>query len=911
MTDNLPCHWQQTIGALPDLLQDLVSKLLQRLPYCDWPDDANLRQAVVTMLAASDYVAHCWQRYPQWVMQWWQNPALQQSALLPMTIALDTTATQPVMMQALRRQRHEYLCAIAWRDIMGWADIRLVLAEQSHLADQLINAAYHWVKQRLMLEYQVSACADLIILTLGKLGGHELNFSSDVDLIFAYPDSGFTAELIDAQQFYTRLGQQLIGVLDQPTADGFVYRVDMRLRPFGQSGPLVMKVSALLRYYQEHGRDWERYAMIKARAITGDSKALLQQLQAFCYRPYVDFNMRLAIRTMHDMISRETARKRLHNHIKLGPGGIREIEFIVQSYQLIYAGERAALKRTPLLDVLAILGKYHLLSEQQVGVLHETYLFWRRLENRVQILLDQQQHQLPGSALMQVRVVHAMHMVSLSALEQVITQARQQVRTLFDETTAFSDAAPVDGSGAQTSEWYDLLAAVQQKVAEKKCQPAIIAQLQRISTFLSEHQQAFTDYPTLVNRMSHWLPCLFNRSTYLTLLNEHLDQLVPLGRMMLDSPWLYQQLLHQPHLLSVMVQPKQQGLWGRERIAAELTSHQQHREHDEEALLEAMRHEKARQQVRIAIADLYQHLPIMRVSDYLTELAEVMLNQAEHMAWHHMVGRYGLPDQLQDHHDHGFGVIAYGKLGGIELSYDSDLDLVLLYQQAEGKTQGEKSLSHGQFYARMAQRLVHILQTRTYSGPLYKVDLQLRPSGNAGLLVCSVAAYERYQSQAAWTWEHQALLRARMVVGPARMREQFAAIRQHVLCQRRDEAVLNQAVKDMRERMRQHHYRAGEFDLKQMPGGLIDLEFLVQYWLLLSAHDAPQVVYYSDHIRQLQSLAQASVLREEVVSQLIDIYRLYRQSVHTLTVAGKRPLPADYQEALQFVTAQWHTVFCR
>jgi len=909
MTDSVSAAWQQEITAIPEVLQDLVSTLLLRLPYHTWPDQAELRHAVVTILAASDYVAQCWQRHPNWVIKWWQNPALQQPALLPIAISIDTTANQPDAMRLLRRQRHEYLSAIAWRDIMGWADSRLILAEQSYLADQLISAAYHWVKEQLMLEYQVSTCPDLIILSLGKLGGCELNFSSDVDLIFAYPDSSFTAELIDAQQFYIRLGQQLIALLGQRTVDGFVYRVDMRLRPFGQSGSLVMSVSALLRYYQEHGRDWERYAMTKARAITGESAALLKGLQAFCYRSYVDFNMRVSIRNMHDMISQETERKRLQNDIKLGPGGIREIEFIAHSHQLIYAGERVALKRRALLDVLAILGKYYLLTEQQVSVLHEVYLFWRRLENRMQILSDQQLHRLPNSPVMQARVVYAMQMPSLVVLQQEITQARVQVRTLFDQTTAFSEVVSADRPNIQANEWYPLLSYVQQKVAENKCQPEVLAQIDRISIFLSEQRSLFTNYSALVKKVSNWLPRLLNRPTYLTLLTEHLDQLVELGRIMVDSPWLYQQLFHQVHLLSVMMQPSQQTLWTCERITAELESHRKYRKHDEEALLEAMRHEKSRQQVRIAIADLYQHLPIMRVSDYLTELAEVMLNEAEHMAWHYMVARYGLPQQLQDYHDHGFGIIAYGKLGGIELGYDSDLDLVLLYHQTTGKAQGERPLNHGHFYARMAQRLVHILQTHTYSGPLYKIDLQLRPSGSAGLLVSSIAAYEHYQSQEAWIWEHQALLRARMVVGHPRMCKQFERIRHQVLCQRRESTLLSQSIRQMRERMRQHHYRAGQFDLKHMPGGLIDLEFLVQYWLLLTAYDVPQVVHYSDHIRQLESLAQTHVLHEQVVSQLIDIYRWYRQGLHYQTLIGKQPEEAHYQEAIQFVLSQWHAVF--
>ena len=911
MTGGLPNHWQQAVNTLPNTLQDLVCKLLQRFSLEYWPQESEFCQAVVSLLAASDYVAQCWQRYPDWVVQWWEHPALQQSAMLPVDVVIDAQANQLSAMQSLRQQRHHYLCAIAWRDIMQWADIRMILVEQSQLADQLIRAAYYWAKQHLMAEHQVQTCEDMIILALGKLGGRELNFSSDVDLIFTYPSSGFVAEHIDAEQFYTRLAQLLIALLDQPTADGFVYRVDMRLRPFGHSGPLVMSVPALLRYYQEHGRDWERYAMVKARAIVGESPALMEGLQAFCYRPYVDFNMRVAIRKMHDLISQETKRKRLSDHIKLGAGGIREIEFIGQSYQLIYAGERHALKRAELLDVLAILGKYHLLNEQQIGVLYDAYLFWRRLENRVQILLDQQQHQLPGSPIMQARVVHAMQYDALHALQQVMDETRQQVRALFDETTAFNESTTPNEIQpcAHTNEWQALLTSVQQKVSEQKCQPQVLEQVQCITRFLSERQQSFANYSELVSLISHWLPRLYHRPTYLTLLTEHLDQLVVLGQMILDSPWLYKQLSHQPHLLSVMVQPNQQNLWARERLVSELASHEQHRGHDEEALLEAMRHEKSRQQVRIAIADLYQHLPIMRVSDYLTELAEVMLHQAEHMAWHYMVAHYGLPDQLLDHHDHGFGVIAYGKLGGIELGYESDLDLVLLYQQSEGTTQGEKPLSHTQFYVRMAQRLVHILQTHTYSGPLYEIDLQLRPSGSAGLLVSSMAAYERYQSQNAWTWEHQALLRARMVVGHPLMYEQFNTIRQQVLCQRRDEQALRQSIKDMRERMRQHLYSAGQFDLKHMPGGLIDLEFLVQYWLLLAAHDAPQVIHYSDHIRQLESLAQASVLREEVVLQLIDIYRLYRQGIHYYTVAEVQPCVERYQEALQFVTAQWYEVF--
>ncbi|MGM3174693.1 bifunctional [glutamate--ammonia ligase]-adenylyl-L-tyrosine phosphorylase/[glutamate--ammonia-ligase] adenylyltransferase [Dickeya lacustris] len=886
--------------------------------------------APIAVSACSEFVSDAFVRHPDWYQELCQHPPQadewqQYGGWLAQ--ALSDVHDEPSLMQALRVFRRRLLVRIACGQWLRLSTTEQTLQQLSTLAESLIVAARQWLYDQCCREWGTPCNAagepqPLLILGMGKLGGGELNFSSDIDLIFAYPENGHThggRRELDNAQFFTRLGQRLIKVLDQPTVDGFVYRVDMRLRPFGDSGPLVMSFAALEDYYQEQGRDWERYAMVKARLMGGDddhySQELIRMLRPFVFRRYIDFSVIQSLRNMKSMIAREVRRRDLRNNIKLGAGGIREVEFITQVFQLIRGGREPLLQGRSLLPTLNQVGALGLLSATQVEALHEAYLFLRRLENLLQSIADEQTQTLPDDALNQARLAWGMHCDNWPQLSERLHCHMQAVRDVFHEL--IGDDAPDGGEtpehGHYSSLWQDGL----EEADLSTLAPQLAADvgerlLTRVADFRADLSrrtigprgrdvldqlmptllaQACThaNADVIVARLTPLLLGIVTRTTYLELLLESRSALTQLIRLCAVSPMIASQLARYPLLLDELLDPA--TLYQPTALEAYRDELRQYLmrvpEEDEEQQLEALRQFKQAQHLRIAAADIVGALPVMKVSDHLTYLAEAIIAAVVQQAWHQMVVRYGQPAHLHAGAGRGFAVVGYGKLGGWELGYSSDLDLVFLIDCPDNvMTDGERSIDGRQFYLRLAQRVMHLFSTRTSSGILYDVDARLRPSGAAGMLVSTVAAFEDYQCHEAWTWEHQALVRARVVYGEPAIQQQFEQIRARILCRERQGEALRTEVREMREKMRQHH--AGKdhalFDIKADAGGITDIEFITQYLVLRHAAQQPALTRWSDNVRIFELLARYGVMDEEEAQALRLAYITLRDEIHHLAL---------------------------
>ncbi|WP_425428579.1 bifunctional [glutamate--ammonia ligase]-adenylyl-L-tyrosine phosphorylase/[glutamate--ammonia-ligase] adenylyltransferase [Brenneria roseae] len=917
------------LPSLPALLAEQSQRVLLRLRET-LPNPVPAAERDLAVLALSDFVSDALTMHPDW----WQ--ALHQQPPQPeewrhyadwLNTALAEVNDEAALMNVLRQFRRRILVRIAWSQILHTSTTEQTLRQLSELAETLIIAARNWLYQACCREWGTPCNAlgvpqPLLILGMGKLGGGELNFSSDIDLIFAYPENGQTQggrRELDNAQFFTRLGQRLIKVLDQPTVDGFVYRVDMRLRPFGDSGPLVLSFAAMEDYYQEQGRDWERYAMVKARLLGGMDDAYSQELRStlkpFVFRRYIDFSVIQSLRNMKGMIAREVRRRDLRNNIKLGAGGIREIEFITQVFQLIRGGREPGLQQRALLPTLQHIGVLGLLGPEQVIALSESYLFLRRLENLLQAIADEQTQTLPDDELNQQRLAWGMGCNDWTALQETLSRHMQAVRGVFNDLIGddASDSNDIPEHGSYSSLWQDtlddsdlalltphltepvreklLLAIIgfRQDVAKRTIGPRGRDVLDQLMPNLLAEVCARQEADTILSRLTPLLLGIVTRTTYLELLLESRAALAQLIRLCAASPMVASQLARYPLLLDELLDSA--TLY--QPIAPDAYSDELRQylmrvpEEDEEQQLEAVRQFKQAQQLRIAAGDIAGVLPVMKVSDHLTYLAEAIIAAVVQQAWGQMVARYGQPSHLQQREGRGFAVIAYGKLGGWELGYSSDLDLVFLLDcPADVMTDGERSIDGRQFYLRLAQRVMHLFSTRTSSGILYEVDARLRPSGAAGMLVSTVEAFDEYQRNEAWTWEHQALVRARMVYGESGVQQQFESIRRAILCRERDADALRTEVREMREKMRQHlaNKDSSLFDLKTDAGGITDIEFIVQYLVLRYAAHEPRLTRWSDNVRILDLMAQYGVMEEREASALKLAYVTLRNELHHLAL---------------------------
>ncbi|EHZ2591065.1 bifunctional [glutamate--ammonia ligase]-adenylyl-L-tyrosine phosphorylase/[glutamate--ammonia-ligase] adenylyltransferase [Vibrio parahaemolyticus] len=847
--------------------------------------------------------------------------------------------------RVLRQFRNREMVYIAWKDFLHAWTLEESLRHLSQLAEAMIFETYQWQYKICCAEWGTPTNAEgeaqpMLIIGMGKLGGGELNFSSDIDLIFTYPENGETQgarRSIANAQFFTRLGQRIIKALDQQTFDGFCYRVDMRLRPFGESGPLVMSYAALEDYYQEQGRDWERYAMIKARVMGCEMypqyQELRKMLRPFVFRRYIDFSAIQSLRRMKSMISSEVRRRGLTNNIKLGAGGIREIEFIAQVFQLIRGGREPSLRNRGLLETLNGIEDLALLTPQEVSNLEAAYKYLRRLENLLQAMADKQTQTLPDCDIERLKLATSMQLESWELLIEQTQQHMNKVHQVFE--TLIGDDEEDEGStiARHFHELWDMANKqdVLELILEQDIQveePAIFSKaiinfkadlakktlgprgrevLNRLMPKVFDAVFAHPDAQFGLPRVLHLLHNICTRTTYLELLDEHPAALVQLVRLCTASPMISEQLSRYPILLDELIDPQQ--LYNPIPLDSYRTELRDFLaripEDDMEQQMEALRQFKQICILRIAAADIAGVLPVMKVSDHLTYLAEAIVEAVVSQAWLQVSEKYGEPTHVKDREGKGFAVIGYGKVGGWELGYNSDLDIVFMHDcPVNVYTDGKKEIDGRQFYLRLAQRIIHIFSTRTASGILYEVDTRLRPSGASGLLVSPTDAFDDYQHQDAWTWEHQALVRARMIYGDEPLAIAFHNTRHDVLCKPRDEQTLKKEVVEMREKMRDHlgGKKSGRFMIKQDVGGITDIEFLAQYLVLNYSHEKPKLTRWCDNVRIYETLIAQGVMEEDQAMQLIRAYTTMRNEIHHRNLLN---LDADVVEDKFVAEREW------
>jgi glutamate-ammonia-ligase adenylyltransferase len=884
---------------------------------------ATLEPPVLKVFEASEYVALACTRHPAVLQRLAESGdlacAYEAGAMRArLDAALAGVADEPGLHAVLRRFRREQMVRIVWRDVAGLAPLAETLEDLTELADVSIQAAverlHGWAVEQYGVPRDESGEAQgLVVLGMGKLGARELNLSSDIDLIYAFPSSGETdgRRSLSNQEFFQRICQRLTRALDATTEDGFVFRVDLRLRPFGDSGPLVCSFDALEDYYQSQAREWERYAMIKARVVAGGQAAterLTEMLRPFVYRRYLDFGAIESLRDMKRLIASELHRKGMDANVKLGPGGIREIEFIGQAFQLVRGGRDRELQTRPILAVLERLEAKGLLPPFAVRDLTEAYGFLRLVENRIQAWRDEQTHRLPADAAGRLRLARSMGFAEWDTFAATLARHRLRVQGHFDSVFAAPHAEQGEPS-ALAQVWLDpespeetvaLLARAgfaEPQSAQERIEAFRVSgpvrtlgargreRMDQLVPLVLDAVAAGGSPDVALGRVLGLLEAVAGRTAYLALLVENAMALSQVVRLAAGSPWVAGELAAHPVLLDELLDPRR--LYTPLRLSelrAELDLQLAATDpDDEEQQMERLRQFARSNRLRVAAADLAGAIPLMVVSDYLTWIAEASTAGVLERAWRYLVGRHGRPaDVFGD--DKGFVVIAYGKLGGLELGYGSDVDLVFLHgnRSATATTDGPRPLANDLFYARLGQRMIHLFGTRTASGILYEVDMRLRPNGNAGLLVSSIGAFESYQKNDAWTWEHQALLRARPIAGDAGLADRFGAVRREVLSRPFDPERLRADVREMREKMRTTLDRSGKgrFDVKQGVGGVADIEFMVQYSVLRWAHQHPDLLDWTDNVRQLATLDQHGLLEGDAARRLADAYRAFRAVIH-------------------------------
>jgi glutamate-ammonia-ligase adenylyltransferase len=839
-------------------------------------------------------------------------------------------------MGQLRRWRRREFVRVAWRDLSSWAPLEETLSDLSAIADTAIIAACEYATRTLTARLGVPRSESgepqsLVVIGMGKLGGGELNFSSDVDLIFLFPEHGETdgPRPMANEEFFTRCGQMLVRLLDAPTEDGLVFRVDLRLRPFGASGPLVASFASFEDYLVRHGRDWERYAYVKARAITGVAhyaQVYESALRPFVYRRYLDFGIFESLREMKSLIEREVERRELADDVKLGPGGIREIEFIVQAYQLIRGGRDRRLQTPALAVALPQLDGAKLLPQALVADLGAAYAYLRKLENRLQMFADAQTHRLPKDADARARIARAMGVADWSSLVRELEAHRERVSAHF-KMVIFSAKAEADPAVARIdlgqywqpgaeqpplakalavggftpgAEAARLLVELRESSLVRRLDEPGRMRLQVLLPELLADIGAGSAPLATLKRILKILEAIGQRSVYFALLHESAAARRRLVELCGHGDFLAEQIAAYPLLLDELID---------ERLLSELPERaslardielivQEMSDDDPERQVEALRHFQRAAIFRIAVADLTGRLPVMKVSDRLTDVAELILERAMQLGWQQMTAQFGTPMCGQGDARRAVRICAvgYGKLGGMELGYSSDLDLVFLHDShgEQQETTGARPIDNQLFFVRAAQRIVHLLTMHSAAGRLYSVDVRLRPSGKGGLLITNIRAFAAYQEHDAWTWEHQALLHARAVAGAAPLRVEFESLRVEILRQYVRRATLQEEVRGMRERMRKElsKTKPSEFNLKQDPGGIADIEFLAQYWALNWAQQYPVVAMFSDTIRQLETLASGDLVPQSTVDVLTGAYRAYRGCAHHLALQGREAVVA-------------------
>lgn len=894
-----------------------------------WVQGASPRTAEVLprVLCASYFVQRTFTNQPEWAREklkgGFESPN-EQPVAARIKSAVAGSTDENCFQAFLRQFRHREMATIALRAIAGWDRFEETLIATSLLAEAACDAALSFAANRLSEIYgrPLSSNGDIsvpIVLGLGKLGGGELNFSSDIDLIFAYTEDGQTDghRRVENVEYFGRLARETARLLSVITENGFVFRVDTMLRPFGHVGAPALSVEAMEQYYQAHGREWERYALIKARPVAGDRNAgriLLSRLKPFVYRHYLDYTALDALRHLKAAIDLAAQKRGAEDDIKLGPGGIREIEFVVQLFQLTRGGRDVRLRHPALRKTLSDIGAAGLLPLSATRMLDDAYVLLRQCENALQWRDDIQTHRLPRDSEGWRALCAALNIEDHSKLVNRIQSARdlvhRQFRSLFSvpdarlgtwktdlydvlwngDAEAVTAAFGVLGYRQVPRDVADRVIAMRESRIVRSLTESTFSALSEAITLLARDAVRQREPETAFLRALDVVLAIGGRSTYFSLLQESELVRTQLLRLVTDSPRVVSLISQNPSLLDTLMDP---------RLSVEVPSQDGVRNdliqrsyqvdpNDTEECMALLRGYRQEMMLRIAAADLSGRLSLVEVSDRLTWLAEAILDKAVSDARFQLSQQYGEALRV-DGSAEPFAIIGYGKLGSVELGYGSDLDIVFIYdaEDPENETVGKRRrLSVGEYFARLGQRIVQLLSAMTTAGRAYEIDLQLRPSGLSGLVVSTLQGWTRYQRQVAWTWEQQALLRARPVSGDAALAEAINRVRHEVLTRERDSERLRSEVKKMREKMRvATEVRVdGHWDVKQSAGGLVDLEFLVQYLVLKHAASEPQLAVYTDNWRQIEALSAAGILAPAQSSILLRCGRSYREWLHHCTL---------------------------
>lgn len=867
----------------------------------------------------------------------WQHPLSEDILLAALR---PEAADDEALKRQLRRLRQQAMAHLELRDLCGLAPLSEVVESMTLLADVTTNAALDYHHRQLAQTYgepldHQGRPQRLLVIGMGKLGGRELNVSSDVDYIFVYPEDGETAgpKKIDNFDFFNRLGKRLIAALGEVTGDGQVFRVDMRLRPNGDSGPLVCSLDALENYFITQGREWERYAWIKARVMNTGANAAGHQAEwmaalgkvsrPFVFRKYLDFGAINAMRDLHAQIRREVARKDKADHIKLGPGGIREIEFIAQVFQLIRGGRDPGLQIRPTLSVLKQLAERGILQQETEQELRLAYEFLRKLEHRLQYVEDKQTHMLPETPAERALIAASMDFPDWEALLACLNGHRQKVSAHFE--AIFSD--PEEGEHPLAALWLGQLeqeAALTQLETMGFRQPAqawerlealrhssryqqlpsknrerLDAVGPRLLELTRQHNTPDKTPDLILARGLDFLENIARRGAYLALLQQYPQALQKVADIIGASSWAATYLNRHPILLDELLDSRLLEVatdWPAFR--SDLERRLADADGDTEREMDLLREVHHAQIFRLLAQDLAGLHSIERISDHLTELAEIMVETTLRLCWSKLKTRH--------REEPAFAIIGYGKLGGKELGYASDLDIIYLYDDDSQDAQ--------QNYTRLGQRINTWLSSQTPAGLLFETDLRLRPNGDSGLLACTLEAFRDYELKDAWVWEHQALTRARFVAGDPAVGERFETIRQEILCLPRDLPKLREEVLAMRQKMLDNHASKDPelFDLKQDPGGIIDVEFMVQYLVLGHAHAHPQLTANLGNIALLKMAAELGLIPAPLAEKARNAYREYRrlQHINRLNDAPKSRLPrALLEHHIEAVSQLWQTLF--
>ncbi len=892
-------------------------------------------------LRASQYAEQVLSKYPDLLAQDYQyDQYLKSLSTETIKAWVDQTVShiidESTWMREMRILRARLMFRWIWQDANQLTDVITLTRELSDFADFAVCAAKDFARMPLVAKYGEpigynGKVQDLIIIAMGKHGAQELNLSSDIDLIFAFDEQGETngRKCIDVQQFCILWGQKLIHLLDYISADGFVFRVDMRLRPWGDGSALAISHVALEKYLSKHGREWERYAWIKARIVNSSPEGdeLLAMTRPFVYRRYVDYSAFEAMREMKAMIEREVARRNIEDDIKLGAGGIREVEFIVQVFQLIYGGSRLELQDRQCLVSLRHLQHGDFLTPQAVADLEDAYLYLRRVEHAIQALHDQQTQSLPKESEWRLRMAETLGFSTwedfIAVLDDKRAKVKYQFAHLIQENDVETLVEEIDHLEIKLNAILDddarhLVQGFWQSHALKKLPSTAMQRLKLFWPHLVEAVLESENPQMALLRLMPLVESVLRRTVYLVMLIESKGALQRLVKMATVSPWICEELTHYPVLLDEFLSmdfelPKRKDL--EDSLRQQLLRIEIDQVEDQ---MRALRLFKKSNVLAVAASDVLAESPLMKVSDALTDIAEVSVNATLHLAYQMVAKKHGYPLDAEGQRcslDHtAFVVVGYGKVGGIELGYGSDLDLVFIhYMDEQADTDGMKPITGFEFAIKVAQKLMSLMTTQTLDGRVYEIDTRLRPSGEAGLLTTSLKAFEQYQLKSAWLWEHQALVRARPIAGEMTLRKKFEQLRCDILTQKRDVDMVREEVLNMRQKMKEHlgssadQKKDGIFHLKQDAGGIVDIEFMAQYAVLAWSGANPDLAHYSDNVRILEDAAKTGCLSSDDATALIQAYLSERAESHRLALANQsmQVSAADWRDIREVVCKLW------